>query len=90
MFKKNFDKHIPHNQPVLIGLLNGARTNIHATAPYANAGNGFPAQDLELPGGEWLEILTDIPGVEASVRGVNHGQVGSRTLLDRGLKTARR
>ena len=44
----------------------------------AAAGNGFPAQDLELPGGEWLEILTDIPGVEASVRGVNHGQVGSR------------
>ena len=55
----------------------------------AAAGNGFPAQDLELPGGEWLEILTDIPGVEASVRGVNHGQVGSRALLDRGLKTAR-
>ena len=55
----------------------------------AAAGNGFPAQDLELPGGEWLEILTDIPGVEASVRGVNHGQVGSRHLLDRGLKTAR-
>ncbi|MGS0684588.1 ATP-binding protein [Nakamurella sp. GG22] len=55
----------------------------------AAAGNGFPAQDLELPGGEWLEILTDIHGVEANVRGVNHGQVGSRALLDRGLKTAR-
>jgi hypothetical protein len=36
-----------------------------------------------------MEILTDIPGVEANVRGVNHGQVGSRHLLERGLKTAR-
>ncbi|HEY5150984.1 MAG TPA: ATP-binding protein, partial [Mycobacterium sp.] len=53
------------------------------------AGNGFPAQDLALPGGEWLDILTEIPGVEASVRGVNHGQVGSRALLERSLKTAR-
>lgn len=55
----------------------------------AAAGNGFPAQDLVLPGGEWLEILTDILGVEANVRGINHGQVGSRQLLERGLKTAR-
>ena len=61
----------------------------YVTILTAAAGNGFPAQDLALPGGEWLEILTEIPGVEASVRGVNHGQVGSRALLDRGLKTAR-
>src|SRR5699024_9354350 len=35
--------------------------------------NGF-AQDLEIPGGEWLELLSEVPGVEASVRGVQHGQ----------------
>ncbi|MGH8918001.1 MAG: ATP-binding protein, partial [Actinomycetes bacterium] len=45
--------------------------------------------ELEIPGGEWLEILTELPGVEASVRGVNHGQAGSIELIDQGRKTTR-
>jgi hypothetical protein len=62
---------------------------VYVSVLTAAAGNGFPALDLQLPGGEWLEICTEIPGVEANVRGVNHGQVRSRQLLERGLKTAR-
>lgn len=51
--------------------------------------NGFPPAELEIPGGEWLEILTELPGVEASVRGTNLGQAGSIALIDQGRKTTR-
>lgn len=51
--------------------------------------NGFPPQELEIPGGEWLEILTELPGVEASVRGINHGQAGSIAMIDQGRKITR-
>ena len=64
----------------------GARRYVSILAP---ATNGFPPHELELPGGEWLEILTDLPGVEASVRGVNHGQAGSIALIDHGRKITR-
>lgn len=51
--------------------------------------NGFPPDELEIPGGEWLAILTELPGVEASVRGVNHGRAGSIDLLRTARKWSR-
>lgn len=51
--------------------------------------NGFPIEELDLPGGAWLEMLTELDGVEASVRGVNHGQAGSLKLLDHARKMSR-
>lgn len=51
--------------------------------------NGFPVDELEIPGGEWLEMLTELPGVEASVRGIQHGQAGSIKMLDEARKIAR-
>lgn len=50
---------------------------------------GFPVEDLEIPGGEWLEMLTDLDGVEASVRGVNHGQAESVRMIDQASKVTR-
>ncbi|OLF07074.1 ATP-binding protein [Actinophytocola xanthii] len=64
----------------------GTRRYVTILAP---ATNGFPPHELELPGGEWLEILTELPGVEASVRGINHGQAGSIALIDQGRKITR-
>jgi hypothetical protein len=64
----------------------GTRRYVSILAP---AVNGFPPHELEVPGGEWLEILTELPGVEASVRGVNHGHAGSIALIDHGRKIAR-
>lgn len=91
--------------PVLVALMNGemdpaqpgpyvvvtdkatgARRYVTVLVP---AVNGFPTSELEIPGGEWLEILTELPGVEASVRGVNHGQAGSIAVLDAGRKLTR-
>ncbi|GLZ28146.1 hypothetical protein Lesp02_03360 [Lentzea sp. NBRC 105346] len=51
--------------------------------------NGFPPDELEIPGGEWLAVLSDLPGVEASVRGVNHGRAGSMTILREARKWSR-
>jgi transposase-like protein len=91
--------------PVLVDLMHGevdptdSPTHLVVTdiktrtrryvAILAPAVNGFPPHELELPGGEWLEILTELPGVEASVRGVCHGQAGSIALLDQGRKLTR-
>ncbi|GAA1308832.1 ATP-binding protein [Saccharothrix xinjiangensis] len=51
--------------------------------------NGFPVDELEIPGGEWLALLTELSGVEASVRGVNHGRTGSLAILRTGRKWTR-
>ncbi|WP_436501811.1 ATP-binding protein [Actinokineospora sp. HUAS TT18] len=64
----------------------GARRCLTILVP---AVNGFPVSELEVPGGEWLEILTELPGVEASVRGVNHGHAGSIAVIDSGRKRTR-
>jgi hypothetical protein len=64
----------------------GTRRYVSVLVP---AVNGFPPSELEIPGGEWLEILTELPGVEASVRGINHGQSGSIALIDAGRKITR-
>jgi hypothetical protein len=71
---------------VVTDLKTGKRRYVSILAP---AVNGFPPQELELPGGEWLEIITELPGVEASVRGVNHGQAGSIALIDQARKITR-
>lgn len=49
--------------------------------------NGFSAEHLHIPGGEWLEMISELPGVEASVRGMHHGQQGSLALLNDGRRT---
>lgn len=64
----------------------GARRLLSVLVP---AVNGFPPSELEIPGGEWLEILTELPGIEASVRGTNLGQAGSIELIDQGRKITR-
>jgi hypothetical protein len=71
---------------VVSDLKTGVARYVSILAP---ATNGFPPQELEIPGGEWLEILTELPGVEASVRGTNHGQAGSLELIDQGRKITR-
>ncbi|MBY8853687.1 hypothetical protein K7G98_37845, partial [Saccharothrix sp. MB29] len=52
----------------------GATRHVAVLVP---AVNGFPADELEIPGGEWLALLTELTGVEASVAGVNHGRTPS-------------
>lgn len=42
---------------------------------------GFPATDLEIPGGEWLQKIIELPDVEVSVRGESHGKRGSLDLI---------
>ncbi|MDU0293319.1 ATP-binding protein [Saccharothrix longispora] len=64
----------------------GATRHVAVLVP---AVNGFPADELEIPGGEWLALLTELTGVEASVRGVNHGRTGSLALLRTGRKWTR-
>lgn len=49
--------------------------------------NGFSAEHLHVPGGEWLEMISELPGVEASLRGTHHGQQGSLALLKDGQRT---
>src|SRR5205085_294781 len=71
---------------VITDTKTGTRRYVSILVP---AVNGFPPQELEIPGGEWLEILTELPGVEASVRGINHGQAGSIALIDAGRKITR-
>ncbi|TDQ00600.1 ATP-binding protein [Labedaea rhizosphaerae] len=72
---------------VVTDLKTGERRFVSILVP---ATNGFPVSELEIPGGEWLEILTEFDGrVEASVRGVNHGQAESIALLDAGRKLTR-
>lgn len=51
--------------------------------------NGFPIEELSIPGGEWLEMLTELPGVEASVRGRHFGQQGSLKRIDQARKITR-
>lgn len=68
-------------------VVTDARTGTaHYVAVLTTAVNGFPPSELEIPGGEWLQVLADLDGVEASLRGVNHGQAGSVTLLDSARK----
>ncbi|MFE9751019.1 ATP-binding protein [Saccharothrix saharensis] len=64
----------------------GATRHVAVLVP---AVNGFPADELEIPGGEWLALLTELTDVEASVRGVNHGRTGSLALLRTGRKWTR-
>lgn len=52
----------------------GQRRYVSVLVP---AVNGFPVEELEIPGGEWLEALCELDGVEASVRGVNVGRQGT-------------
>jgi hypothetical protein len=80
------DPTVSPNYVVVTDLKTQTRRYVAILAP---ATNGFPAQELEIPGGEWLEILTELPGVEASVRGTNHGQAGSIELIDQGRKITR-
>ncbi|MGH3686750.1 MAG: ATP-binding protein [Pseudonocardiaceae bacterium] len=80
------DPTVSPNYVVVTDLKTGTRRYVSILAP---ATNGFPPQELEIPGGEWLEILTELPGVEASVRGTNHGQAGSIELIDQGRKITR-
>lgn len=77
--------HSPHYVVVTDGKT-GIQTFVSVLVP---AVNGFPVDELTIPGGEWLEILTELPGVEASVRGVNHGLRGSIELIDQGRKLTR-
>lgn len=74
------------NYVVVTDLKTGARQFVTVLSP---AVNGFPVDELEIPGGEWLEMLTELPGVEASVRGINHGQAGSIAMIDQGRKLTR-
>lgn len=74
------------NHVVVTDLKSGTRRYVSILSP---AVNGFPVEELQIPGGEWLEILTELPGVEASVRGVSHGQTGSIALIDQGRKMTR-
>lgn len=76
----------PYTCVAVTDLKTGQRRYVSILTP---ATNGFPPAELEIPGGEWLEILTELPGVEASVRGVNHGQAGSIELIDAGRKLTR-
>lgn len=80
------DPTIDDSYVVVTDKRTGYRRYVSVLVP---AVNGFPVDELEIPGGEWLEMLTELPGVEASVRGVNHGQAGSISRLDNARKTAR-
>ncbi|MFC4859189.1 ATP-binding protein [Actinophytocola glycyrrhizae] len=79
----------PADSPTHVAVTDSKTADRRYVSILVPATNGFPPHELELPGGEWLEILTDLPGVEASVRGVNHGQAGSIALIDHGRKTTR-
>ncbi|ALG06373.1 ATP-binding protein [Kibdelosporangium phytohabitans] len=92
------------NAPQIALLLNGsvdprenpryvvttdARTGLRRyVSILVSALDGFPATELYIPGGEWLQTLTQLEGVEASVRGTHHGQAGSLAVLDTGRKAA--
>ena len=71
---------------VVTDAATGAVTYVSILVPSVN---GFPVDELQIPGGEWLEILTELPGTEASVRGVNHGHAESLALIDTGRKLTR-
>ncbi len=86
LMQGEIDPTVSPNYVVVTDLKTGMKRFVSVLAP---ATNGFPPAELEIPGGEWLEILTELPGVEASVRGVNHGQAGSIELIDQGRKITR-
>ncbi len=59
---------------------------------------GFPAADLELPGGEWLKTLTILgseedstppPPAEVSIRGRNVPQLEAKKRLQSALSLAK-
>jgi len=71
---------------VVTDTATGRRRYVSVLVP---AVNGFPPDELEIPGGEWLAFLTELPGVEASVRGVNHGRASSVEMLRKARKWTR-
>lgn len=70
--------------------LTDARTgHVSYVATLVAAVDGFPASEMVNPGSEWLQTVSDVAGVEISLRGQHHGQTASVGRLEKAGRTVR-